>query len=229
MTNTEDPTSSASPAGSGNASDGPPTSRQARKVPPPPGWAGPAPSSLGPGSSSNQLEQRIPTFPEEQLSVTAWPDPVLDQLGHDPRSMYVEKFWLSILGPSCLLLLRRLAIELERNPEGFVLEPLPWAQELGLGMKGGKHGPFWRSIERACRFGTAQRVGQSLTVRRRLPPLTARQAERLPAHLKAAHEAWLAERLNMGKRQTIAKWSGPVRYSPPPAQAPGDSPNQSAA
>ena len=87
------------------------------------------------------------------------------------------------------------------------------SRELGLGMKGGKHGPFWRSIERACRFGAAQRSGQALAVRKKLPPLTSRQIERLPPHLKTAHDAWLAERMNMSKRQTIAKWGEQQRIS----------------
>ena len=34
------------------------------------------------------------------LTVTPWADPVIDTLGHDPRSPYVERFWLGILGPS---------------------------------------------------------------------------------------------------------------------------------
>ncbi|MFV0526368.1 MAG: hypothetical protein ACK5RL_17935 [Acidimicrobiales bacterium] len=51
-----------------------------------------------------------------QLLVRPWPDPVLDEMGHDPRSAYVEQFWLSILGPSAVLLLRRLARGLERSP-----------------------------------------------------------------------------------------------------------------
>ena len=28
-----------------------------------------------------------------------WPDPVIDEVGHDPRSAYVETFWLAVLGP----------------------------------------------------------------------------------------------------------------------------------
>jgi hypothetical protein len=33
------------------------------------------------------------------LPVRPWPDSVIDALGHDPRSAYVERFWLGILGP----------------------------------------------------------------------------------------------------------------------------------
>jgi len=50
-----------------------------------------------------------PTFPTDQLRVEAWDDPLVDRLGHDPRSTYTEHYWLGILGPSACWLLRRLA------------------------------------------------------------------------------------------------------------------------
>ncbi len=33
------------------------------------------------------------------LTIRPWPDSVIDSLGHDPRSHYVETYWLGILGP----------------------------------------------------------------------------------------------------------------------------------
>ena len=33
------------------------------------------------------------------LTIRPWPDDVIDSLGHDPRSHYVETYWLGILGP----------------------------------------------------------------------------------------------------------------------------------
>ena len=45
-----------------------------------------------------------PTFPIPTLSVRAWTDVVIDEVGHDVRSAYVERFWLSILGPSTITL-----------------------------------------------------------------------------------------------------------------------------
>ncbi len=159
------------------------------------------------GPPPRSAKRSAPIFPEDMVRVTAWVDPVLDNLGHDPRSGYVERYWLCILGPSCLLLLRRLAAELEQQPDGFDLDTVQWATELGLGMKGGRNGPFWRSIERACRFGTAQRNGSLLAVHRRLPPLTARQIERLPAALQLSHKAWADARLATPTRTTMTKWS----------------------
>ncbi|MCJ7438215.1 MAG: EAL domain-containing protein, partial [Acidimicrobiia bacterium] len=34
------------------------------------------------------------------LTICPWPDAVLDTVGHDPRSLYVETFWLPTLGPT---------------------------------------------------------------------------------------------------------------------------------
>ena len=33
------------------------------------------------------------------LLIKPWNDPVVDTLGHDPRSHYVETYWLGTLGP----------------------------------------------------------------------------------------------------------------------------------
>jgi len=165
-------------------------------------------------ADAGRAARKGPVFPEQRVRVSAWSDPVLDRLGHDPRSGYVEHYWLSILGPSCLLLLRRLAAELERQPDGFELETVQWAQELGIGMKGGKNGPFWRAIERACRFGAAQRNGDLLAMRRRLPPLTSRQVERLPAGLRQSHHRWTEARLTQPRRPTVSKWSADRNLPP---------------
>ena len=146
-----------------------------------------------------------PTFPEAKLRVFPLVDSVVDTLGHDPRSPYVEQYWLSVLGPSATLLLRRLAAGLETHPDGFDLDPVEWALELGLGARGGKHGPFWKSIDRACRFGMAQRNGELLAARRFLPPLNARQVGRLPDHLHRAHKVWEARQLTEHQR-------GPHKY-----------------
>lgn len=127
------------------------------------------------------------------LQIRPWPDIVIDEVGHDPRSPYVEQFWLGLLGPSSTWLLRRLAAGLEASPAGFELDLTGTAIELGLGAKPGVHSPFVRSIHRCCRFGAAELVDdETLRVRRKLPPLTRAQVERLPEHLQAAHQEWIA-------------------------------------
>ncbi len=135
-----------------------------------------------------------PVEPTTTYAVESWCDPVIDQLGHDPRSAYVETFWLPILGPSSVWLLRRLADGLDRNPEGFELDLVDTAQSLGVGMRGGRNAPLLRTFERCCRFGAARMHGPAtILVRRRLAPLTRAQSERLPQSLLIRHDAWLRQ------------------------------------
>lgn len=134
-----------------------------------------------------------PVFPTMTFAVEIWSDPVIDQLGHDPRSAYVEKFWLPILGPSSVWLLRLLADGLDRHPEGFELDLVEAAQSLGVGMRGGRNAPLLRTFERCCRFGAARMHGSSsIFVRRHLAPLTRSQTERLPDSLRHEHDQWLS-------------------------------------
>lgn len=128
----------------------------------------------------------------DNLLVRPWPDPVVDRVGHDPRSPYVEQFWLSTLGPSTTWLMRRLAAGLEAEPEGFTLDLVATARALGLGGRGGRNSPFVRALERSRQFGlTRAHGGSGLEVRRKLPPLTRHQVARLPAGLQDAHRDWL--------------------------------------
>ncbi|MGI9032599.1 MAG: hypothetical protein ACR2HY_02730 [Acidimicrobiales bacterium] len=137
-----------------------------------------------------------PSTPPATLTIRPWPDSVIDALGHDPRSRYVEQFWLGVLGPSTTWLLRRLAAGLEAHPAGFDLALADTAQALGLGSKGGRHSPFMRALTRCCQFEMADaRPDGALAVRRKLPPLNRRQVQRLPEHLQAAHQAWQDEQL----------------------------------
>jgi hypothetical protein len=39
---------------------------------------------------------------ERVLHIRPWSDDLVDKLGFDPRSSYVEDFWLGILGPSSM-------------------------------------------------------------------------------------------------------------------------------
>lgn len=134
---------------------------------------------------------RLPTT----LAITPWPDPVLDQVGFDPRSAYVEQFWLAILGPSTTFLVRRLGAGLDAEPEGFDLPLADTAQAIGIGTKGGRNSPFLRALGRTTKFGLAQHHGGGLAVRRKVPPLNRHQLERLPASLQDAHADWQANTL----------------------------------
>jgi hypothetical protein len=133
-----------------------------------------------------------PPFELPVLDVEPWADPVIDELGVDPRGAYTERFWLPVLGPSTVLFLRQLADRLDDEPEGFSLDLTDTARSLGVGMRGGRNAPIMKTVERSCRFGATQMHGRTtLAVRRRLAPLNRTQVERLPDRLQAEHGAWL--------------------------------------
>ncbi len=131
----------------------------------------------------------------EFLFIERWPDPLLDRLGHDPRSRYAEKYWLGVLGPSTTWFLRLCADALDHAPGGVQLELTDVAHQLGLGHRGGRNSPLARSIQRACRFGAARAAGQdTLQVRSRIAPLNRGQIERLTPELQRDHAKDVGER-----------------------------------
>jgi hypothetical protein len=128
----------------------------------------------------------------EYVLVRPWFDPVVDRVGYDPRSPYVERFWLGVLGPSVTWLLRYLVGRLEAEPDGFDLELDECAKAIGLGRLQGPNAAFPRTLHRACQFGTARLFGgTTFEVRRKLPPLPQRQLARLPEALRAEHAQWV--------------------------------------
>jgi hypothetical protein len=126
------------------------------------------------------------------IRVEARPDRIGEALGHDPRSPYVERFWLPVLGPSTTFLLRYLAARLDTDPDGVDLDVAETARLLGLGEREGRHGPFLRSVARMIDFEMAELAGPGrLLVRRRLPALSRRHLARLPDSWRAEHDAML--------------------------------------
>ena len=132
------------------------------------------------------------------IRVKPWPDPVLDVLGHDPRSWYAETFWLPTLGPTALLLMRHLADRFEQTPEGVDLPIADTAGALGLGPKEGPNSPLMKSLIRLHKFELActDDDATTISVRRSLPPVQRRHVRRLPAPLQARHAEWVAGQTN---------------------------------
>jgi len=134
----------------------------------------------------------------DTLHVRPWPDDVIDTMGFDPRSSYVEHFWLSVLGPSTTWLLRRLVAGLERQPDGYPISLAETAQSLGLSDRGARKSAFVRAVSRTIKFELATPQGPDvLAVRRKVPPLSQRQIEQLPTALHAAHSRWQNEQLHV--------------------------------
>lgn len=135
------------------------------------------------------------TLDSETLSIRPWSDGTIDEIGFDPRSAYVERFWLSLIGPSCTWLMRRMAAGFDASPDGFEMVVGETARAIGLGDRGGRNSPFLRTLNRLVQFDLARVSGPSeLIVLRLLPPLTTRQVARLSPVLQEAHDAWRAER-----------------------------------
>lgn len=130
------------------------------------------------------------------LTITPWPDPLLDTLGHDPRSLYVETFWLPTLGPTAVLLLRHLATRFDESPAGVELPVADTSQALGLGQRDGNSSPIVRTLTRLSQFDLACDDGRgTVAVRRNLPPINRRHVRRLPANLQVAHAEWAEAKL----------------------------------
>jgi hypothetical protein len=138
----------------------------------------------------------VPDEFSDRLRVEPWLDAVIDARGYDPRSEYAEWFWLSVVGPSTIWLLRRLAATFDHRPEGFDLEVDECAAALGLTGGSGQHATFLRTLRRACQFQLARRIDRTtVQVRRRVPPLTRSQVMRLPSSLRVAHDDWMRREL----------------------------------
>ena len=139
----------------------------------------------------------VPEFPTDQLTVIAWPDDVIDRIGHDARSRYVETYWLGVLGPSATWLLRRIADELEASPSGYVMNIAETANCIGVGGVT-KNSPFIRTLGRLCQFDMAQMQSpEILAVRRRVPTLARRHLVRLSISLQDEHARWLKDQLQV--------------------------------
>jgi len=126
--------------------------------------------------------------PYPKLRVEPWSDALIDEVGYDPRSEYVETFWLPVLGPSATWLLRHFIIRLDESPGGIELDIEDTARSLGLGERLNHNSPFARTIKRCVDFEMAKWLGpRVLAARVRLPPLPRRHARRLPAPLQARY------------------------------------------
>lgn len=136
----------------------------------------------------------IISFETEYLTVRPWAQEAPERAGFDPRSPYVERFWLGIIGPSTTWLMRRIAAGFDAAPDGFELPLEETARALGLGDPAGRNSAFLRTVNRMVQFELGrQSAPGELEVLRRLPPVSRRQLARLSPALQEAHERWSAE------------------------------------
>ncbi len=143
------------------------------------------------GQTDPAAQEPAPDLLPERLIVRPWFDPGLALAGVEPRSEYVERYWTAIVGPSVVLLTRRLARGLAEHPAGLSLAPADTARAIGLSGGLGRNAPMARTLERAALFGfMRRRTPETLEVRTHLPLLNARQLRRLPTAVRSSHEHW---------------------------------------
>ncbi len=148
------------------------------------------------GTATVQNAPLVPAATREPLRVLLarpWDDPSLRRRGHDPRSAYVERFWVAILGPSAVWFLRLLAREFDELAPGedLRLDLDSTARRLGLQHRGGRTSSFMRTIDRCAMFHLAQFADDAvLMVRRLLPPVPRRLHDRMPQELRDEVGRW---------------------------------------
>jgi hypothetical protein len=159
--------------------------------------ASPPPRPTSSGTEHTQMLRNVDPTGGDTLETTAlltirpWIDPVVDDRGHDPRSQYVEIFWLGVLGPTATWLLRRLASGLAEHPDGFALDLPATAAAMGLSFKSGRSSAFSKALQRCVMFGLAHQLpGGGLAVRRRVPDVAHRHLRRMPEALQRDHAEW---------------------------------------
>ena len=59
---------------------------------------------------------------DQIVTIHPWVDPLVDDLGHDPRGAYTERYWLSVIGPTAMWIMRRIADLFDTSPDGFALD-----------------------------------------------------------------------------------------------------------
>ncbi len=148
----------------------------------------------------------------DPLRVVCFDDEIVDRLGYPVRSRYAETFWLPVLGPSALWALRRIAGWLEAEPDGIDFELGELGRLLGLTAGSGRSAAVVRTLARLGVFAMARPHGDEFAARRVMPPLTQRQAQRLPRELRALHAREL--RLGPGVDRPVNAAKSPVNAPP---------------
>ena len=124
------------------------------------------------------------------------PQPQVRQVGFPIDHAYIEQCWAPIIGPTSVLLLRRLPV-LWREGMTAEVDVADLAQSLGLGNSTGRSGTMQHTLQRLERFRFASCSGPAeLEVFTEAPPLSSRHLERLPAWTAKRHEHLLRVHLD---------------------------------
>lgn len=125
------------------------------------------------------------------LTIIRYPDPTTEAGGYGPDHPYPELVWCSIIGPSGLLLWRRLArIARHADATPTSVDTVDLLASIGLGTHLAKNSPGARTIARMVSFDLARQAGRHgdlLAVRTALAPVGEARLARLPASARRYH------------------------------------------
>jgi hypothetical protein len=133
-------------------------------------------------------------LPSDVLTIHAvpHPNPQVDQIGFRLDDPYVEHVWTSILGPSAVLMLRRVPV-LWQERQPATVDVAEFGRSIGLL----RPQVVQRSIDRLVRFGMARWLPSGdLVVPTRVAPLSTRLLDRVPPVTRAAHDRLLGLHLD---------------------------------
>ena len=140
--------------------------------------------------------------------IRPWIDPIVDERGHDPRSAYVERYWLGVIGPTATWIMRRFAAGFDAEPTGFSLDLEHTASTMGLTFSKGHNSPFGKALHRCVMFGLARPLSDGFAVRRRFPSVAQRHLKRLPVDLQSTHEEWARRTIRLSQADIQAPGIG---------------------
>lgn len=157
----------------------------------------PVRGAISPGGGPCPAMARLQLSSHLEIAARNHPDPVVARAGFPLDHPYVEQCWAPALGPSAVLLLRRLP-DAWRQHAPAVLEVDELARSLGLGAVSGANSRFGRTLERIvqARFAEWTVPGETLSVYAEVRPLGERTLDRAPTSTRATHERLLGEHLD---------------------------------
>ena len=117
------------------------------------------------------------------------PNRQVRRVGFDLSDTYVEQCWSAVIGPSAVVLLRRMP-ELWRHEVPAKIPADELSRSIGLGGGTGPNSRLVAITDRMVKFGLVRRGGgpDRFDVFLEVAPLQARQLERVPEWTQATHE-----------------------------------------
>ncbi|MGH9188339.1 MAG: hypothetical protein ACRD0U_21440, partial [Acidimicrobiales bacterium] len=129
-------------------------------------------------------------------------DPTLDRVGFPLDHPYIERVYCSVLGPTSVLLLRRVGELLADCPDRVTVDLVDLSRSLGVGPKGastgevGRNAPVRRSMDRLVQFHLAAWLGEDrLGVHPKVPAVSRHRAARLAEPVQVEHHRLLTDHL----------------------------------